>query len=94
MPRRYAFSILCRLAPRRNKYRESPLFHSPPPAWVSPPASWPGTIYRRSNQPTIRAGGSHPPCGTRCMAPQLHEEKTGLPCALCESGRAKNNYFG
>ena len=26
---------------------------------------------------------------TRCMAPQLHEEKTGLPCALCESGRAK-----
>lgn len=31
---------------------------------------------------------------TRCMAPQLHEEKTGLPCALCESGREKNNYFG
>ena len=53
-----------------------------------------GHICRRSYQPTIRAGGPHPPCGTRCMAPQLHEEKTGLPCALCESGRAKNNYFG
>ena len=27
---------------------------------------------------------------TRCMAPQIHEEKTGLPRALCESGGAKN----
>lgn len=27
--------------------------------------------------------------GTRCMAPQV-KKQTGLPCALCESGRAKN----
>lgn len=24
------------------------------------------------------------------MVPQLHKEKTGLPCALCESGRVKS----
>ena len=81
MPRRYAPSILCRLAPRRNKYRESPLSNSLPPAWVSPPASLPGAIRRTS----ASAHTSGPEGRTLHAAPLTTRNLDG-PRARAESG--------
>lgn len=56
--------IMRRPDPRRHEYLAPPPF-SPPPAWVSPPASLPGNYAAGRTSPTIRAERSHLSCGTR-----------------------------